>query len=46
MGGVQGRVQLRRRLVAPERRAVHRLSPATGGLLAPAGGARRAITLD
>jgi len=41
MGGVQGRVQLRRRLVAPGTRAVHRLSPAAGGLLAPAGGARR-----
>jgi len=34
MGGVQGRDQLRRR-------AVHRLSPAGGGLLAPAGGAWR-----
>jgi len=32
MGGVQGRVQLRTRLVAPGRRAVHRLSPAVGGL--------------
>ena len=41
MGGVQGRVQLRGHLVAPERRAVHRLSPAAGGLLAPAGGAWR-----
>jgi len=35
------RVQLRSRLVAPERRAVHRLPPAAGGLLTPAGGARR-----
>jgi len=41
MGGVQGRAQLRKRLVAPGRRAIHRLSPATGGLLAPAGGAWR-----
>ena len=43
MGRVHGRVQLRKRLLAPGRRAVHRLSPAagTGGLLAPAGGARR-----
>jgi len=41
MGGVQGRVQLRRRLLASGRRAVHRLSPAAGGLLAPAGGDRR-----
>jgi len=36
MGGAQGRLQLRRRLVSPKRHAVHRLSPATGGLLAPA----------
>jgi len=41
MGGVHGRVQLRRRLLAPRRRDVHRLSHAAGGLLAPAGGARR-----
>jgi len=41
MGGVQGRVQLRRRLLAPGRRAVHRLSPTDGGLLTPAGGAWR-----
>jgi len=41
MDGVQGRVQLRRRLLAPGRCAVHRLSPAAGGLLAPAGGAWR-----
>jgi len=41
MGGVQGRVQLRRRLLAPGKRAIHRLSPAAGGLLAAAGGARR-----
>jgi len=34
MGGVQGRVQLCRRLL-------RRLSLAAGGLLAPAGGARR-----
>jgi len=32
MGGVQGRVQLRRRLLVPGRRAIHRLSPAAGGL--------------
>jgi len=31
MGGVQGHVQLRRRLLAPGRRAVYRLLPATGG---------------
>jgi len=30
MGGVQGRVQLRKRLVAPGWRVVHRLSPAAG----------------
>jgi len=41
MGGVQGRVQLHRRLLAPGRCAVHRLSSAAGGLLALAGGARR-----
>ena len=41
MGGVQRHVQLRRRMLAPGRRAVHRLSPAAGGLLALAGGARR-----
>jgi len=41
MGGVQGRVQLRRRLLAPGRRAVYLLSPVAGGLLAPAGGAWR-----
>jgi len=37
MDGVQARVHLRRRLVAPGRRAVHRLYPAAGGLLAPPG---------
>jgi len=41
MGGVEGRVQLRRRLVATERHAVHRLSPAAAGLLAPANGTWR-----
>jgi len=41
MGGVQGRVQLRRLLVAAGRRAVYLLSPAAGSLLAPAGGAWR-----
>jgi len=41
MGGVQRRVQLRMRQLAPGRRAVvHRLSPAARGLLAPAGGVR------
>jgi len=37
----QGRIQLHRRLLEPEKHAVHCLSPATGGLLAPAGGAGR-----
>jgi len=41
MGGVHWRVQLRRRLLSPGRRAVHRLGPAAGGMLAPAGGAWR-----
>jgi len=41
MGGAQGRVQLRRRLLTPRRLAVHRLPPAAGGLLAPAGDAWR-----
>jgi len=39
MGGVQGHVQLRRRLLVSGRRAVHRLLAAAGSLLAPAGGA-------
>jgi len=37
----QRRVQLRRRLLAPGRRGVHRLSPASGRLPAPAGASRR-----
>ena len=40
-GKGQRRVQLRRRLSAPGRRGVHRLSPASGRLPAPAGASRR-----
>jgi len=41
MGVVPGRVQLRRRLPAPERRAVHRPLPAAGGLQAAPGDCTR-----
>jgi len=46
MGGVQGRVQLRRRLMAPGRPAVHRLSLPCRRRLSGACRRRLAITLE